>query len=414
MDKIQLIKPKEKKKELVITEKKDAKRPQKQVKKAKSKDFDKNYTIEVTDKGVLEPEIVNDSEEDNFLTDENIVLDDIDIDPTEILDLSTIEDLTSDSKEEFQPSDSTNIFDVVLNEETSNEKFPVALTKPRGSKDPLAIYLSELRKYPILTKEEEHELAVRFYKNKDKEALFKLITGNLWLAVKIARDYERAAKNLMDLIQEGNMGLLEAVKNFDPYRDVRLPSYAVWWIKAYIIRYLINNWRMVKIGTTQAQRKLFFNLKKERDKLEKEGFIPSAKLIADRLNVKESEVVEMEQRMGSSDMSVDAPITNDNSEGESNLLSLIPIEQSDAHELLEKREFYQVLQKSLLEFREQLNEKEKAIFEDRLLHEEKATLHDLSVKLSISKERVRQLEERIKLKLKAFMLENFKGLVDEL
>ena len=121
----------------------------------------------------------------------------------------------------------------------------------------------------------------------------------------IAREYQRAVHNLLDLIQEGNVGLLEAVKNFDPYRGVRFPSYAVWWVRAYIIRYIMNNWRMVKIGTTQAQRKLFFNLQKERDRLEREGFTAEPRLIAQRLDVKEKEVVEMEQRLAARDLSVE-------------------------------------------------------------------------------------------------------------
>ena len=122
----------------------------------------------------------------------------------------------------------------------------------------------------------------------------------------IAREYQRATRNLLDLIQEGNIGLMEAVKKFDPYRGIRFPSYAVWWIRAYIIRYLMNNWRMVKLGTTQAQRKLFFNLQKEKERLEAEGIVPGPKLIAQRLDVKESEVIEMEQRLSSRDLSVDA------------------------------------------------------------------------------------------------------------
>src|SRR5262249_38815019 len=138
----------------------------------------------------------------------------------------------------------------------------------------------------------------------------------LRLVVMVARDYQRAFKNLLDLVQEGNIGLMEAIKNFDPYRGIRFPSYAVWWIRAYIIRYMMNNWRMVKIGTTQAQRKLFFNLQKEKDRLEAEGIRPGPKLIAQRLDVKESEVVEMEQRLSGRDLSVDAPFQ----EGEENTM----------------------------------------------------------------------------------------------
>jgi RNA polymerase sigma-32 factor len=133
--------------------------------------------------------------------------------------------------------------------------------------DPLQRYLTEIRRFPLLSREEEHRLAVDYKEYGNLDAVYKLVTGNLRLVVMIAREYQKAFKNLLDLIQEGNMGLMEAVKNFDPYRGVRFPSYAVWWIRAYMIRYIMNDWRMVKIGTTQAQRKLFFNLQKEKEKL---------------------------------------------------------------------------------------------------------------------------------------------------
>src|SRR3989337_2436868 len=150
--------------------------------------------------------------------------------------------------------------------------------------DPLQRYLAEIRRFSILSREEEHRLAVEYKEYGNIEAAYKLVTGNLRLVVMIAREYQRAFKNILDLVQEGNMGLMEAVKNFDPYRGVRFPSYAVWWIRAYMIRYIMNDWRMVKIGTTQAQRKLFFNLQKEKERLEADGLIPGPELLAHRLN----------------------------------------------------------------------------------------------------------------------------------
>ena len=134
--------------------------------------------------------------------------------------------------------------------------------------DPLQRYLTEIRRYPLLSREEEKAIAIRYKEKQDIQAAYQLVTGNLRLVVMIAREYQRATRNLLDLIQEGNIGLMEAVKKFDPYRGIRFPSYAVWWVRAYIIRYLINNWRVVKLGTTQAQRKLFFNLQKEKERLE--------------------------------------------------------------------------------------------------------------------------------------------------
>lgn len=270
--------------------------------------------------------------------------------------------------------------------------------------DALSAYLREISRYPTLSREEERALAVRYLEHKDLEAAYKLVSSNLWLVVKLARDYERAARNLLDLIQEGNIGLLEAVKNFDPYRNVRFPSYAVWWIKAYIIRYVIANWRLVKLGTTQAQRKLFFNLKKEKERLEREGFFPGPKLLAEKLNVKESEVVEMEQRLSGADVSVDAPIQD---EGETNLLSMLPSGERSAEDLLAQKELRALILKAIDEFGSTLNEKESIIFRERMLGEEKATLQDIAEKLSLSRERIRQLENRIREKLKSYLIERF-------
>jgi RNA polymerase sigma-32 factor len=195
---------------------------------------------------------------------------------------------------------------------------------------------------------------------------------------------------------------MEAVKNFDPFRDVRLPTYAMWWIKAYIVRYLIANFRLVKIGTTQAQRKLFFNLKKEKARLEQQGFFPAPKLLAERLDVKESDVIEMEQRMSGSDLSVHTPVSEDS---DNDLLSILPSEDTSAEELLFAKESQNLLKKHFFDFTKILNDKELAIFNGRLLSEEKMTLQELSDKFSISKERIRQIEERLIKKLKAFLEE---------
>jgi len=264
----------------------------------------------------------------------------------------------------------------------------------------LDAYLAEIRRVAPLSREEEHAAAVEYQKTKNPDAAKKLVFGSLWLVVKIARDYEKVARNVLDLIQEGNIGLMEAVQNFDPYRGVRFPSYAVWWIRAYIIRYIIANWRLVKIGTTQAQRKLFFNLKKESERLEREGIYPSTKLLADRLQVREGDVIEMSQRLGGPDMSVDAPLQD---ESEGNLLSLLPSGEESAEETLAKRELHEALRGAIGAFKDTLNPKEARIFQGRVLDEERITLQDLSDELSISKERVRQIENRLRDKLKDFV-----------
>jgi RNA polymerase sigma-32 factor len=267
--------------------------------------------------------------------------------------------------------------------------------------DPLQRYLSEIRRYPLLSREEEHQLAVRYTKNKDVEAAYRLVTANLRLVVMIAREYQRAFRNLLDLVQEGNVGLMEAVKGFDPYRGIRFPSYAVWWIRAYIIRYIMNNWRMVKIGTTQAQRKLFFNLQKEKERLEAEGFSAGPKLLAQRLDVKESEVVEMEQRLAARDLSVDAPVAA----GETmTMLDFLPSPEANVEEEVAAAESRELISQKVKEFGEQLTGKDRVIFESRLMAEEPLTLQEIGDRYGISRERVRQIEERIKKKLKAYLL----------
>jgi RNA polymerase sigma-32 factor len=271
--------------------------------------------------------------------------------------------------------------------------------------DPLQRYLAEIRRFPLLTREEEHRLAVDYKEYGNVEGAYKLVTANLRLVVMIAREYQKAFKNLLDLIQEGNMGLMEAVKNFDPYRGVRFPSYAVWWIRAYMIRHIMNDWRMVKIGTTQAQRKLFFNLQKEKEKIEAEGLTPGPKLLAQRLNVKEDEVVEMEQRLASRDLSVDMPMGDDE---EATLLHFLPDQKESPEEQIAETQYQQLLREKMEQFAGTLKDKELVIFRERLLNEEPLTLREIGEKYDISRERVRQIEERVKRKLKTFLNKELK------
>ncbi|MEO8604333.1 MAG: RNA polymerase factor sigma-32 [bacterium] len=274
--------------------------------------------------------------------------------------------------------------------------------------DPLQRYMTEIRRYPLLSREEEKAIAIQYKEHEDVEAAYKLVTGNLRLVVMIAREYQRATRNLLDLIQEGNIGLMEAVKKFDPYRGIRFPSYAVWWVRAYIIRYLINNWRVVKLGTTQAQRKLFFNLQKEKDRLEREGISPAPKLIAQRLAVKESEVVEMEQRLASSDLSVDQSANDD--DGGGTLLDVLAGGIPGPDEQVANAEFRREVGEKIRAFGETLKDKEKVIFTERLLSEQPLTLQEIGDKYGISRERVRQLEERLKRRLRVYLESQIKDL----
>ena len=278
--------------------------------------------------------------------------------------------------------------------------------------DNLARYLAEIRRIPILSREEEHALGVDWKEKGDRQAAWRLVTSNLRLVVMVARDYQRAVHNLLDLVQEGNVGLLEAVKQFDPYRGVRFPSYAVWWIRAYIIRYIMNNWRMVKVGTTQAQRKLFFNLQKERDRLEREGFSPDPKLIADRLGVKESEVVEMEQRLSSRDLSVDAPVT----EGEDGTFLDFLSGPERTADTVADQEYHRLVREKALDFKKTLSGKDLVIFERRLealmKDEEPATLQEIGDSYGITRERIRQIEARLKKKLGTYLREQIPDIKD--
>jgi RNA polymerase sigma-32 factor len=275
--------------------------------------------------------------------------------------------------------------------------------------DPLQRYLQEIRRYPLLTREEEHELAVRYQRDHDIGAAYKLVVGNLRLVVMIAREYQRSFQALLDLIQEGNIGLMEAVKNFDPYRGVRFPSYAVWWIRAYVIRHVMNNWRLVKLGTTQAQRKLFFNLQKEKDRLEAQGFTPDAKTLAKRLDVKEREVIEMDQRLAGRDLSVDAPFR----EGEeATLLDVLKSETTTAEEQVAQAEFRALVGAKIREFGAGLTDKDRVIFDQRLLSDEPRTLQEIGDRYGISRERVRQIESRLKRRLRTYLESHFEDLRD--
>jgi RNA polymerase sigma-32 factor len=204
----------------------------------------------------------------------------------------------------------------------------------------------------------------------------------------------------MDLIQEGNVGLLQAMKKFDPTKNVRFYAYAAWWVRAYVLRYLLNNFRLVKIGTTQEQRRLFYNLRKEKAKLERQGYVPDPKLLADRLNVREREVVEMDQRLGSWELSLDQPMTND---GEGTFHDLLPSTQAPIDDQLADSQLRVLFRKKLAEFAKMLTEREEDILRNRLLSETPVTLEDLGRKYMITKERTRQLEVKIIKKLRELM-----------
>lgn len=277
-------------------------------------------------------------------------------------------------------------------------------TTALARRDPMAAYMAEARRYPLLTREEEHALAVRWVEEGDQDAARRLVTSNLRLVVKIAHEYRRAYQNLLDLVQEGNVGLVKAVQKFDPYRGVKLSTYSGWWIRAYILKYILNNWRLVKIGTTQNQRKLFFNLRKQREKLQAAGVDPTPERIAKELDVSTKEVVEMERRMAAPDLSLDAPLGGDDDGGSGRTrLDMIEDDFANPADSVDAVEFRDLLQEKLRRFGADLEGRELEIFSERLMADDPITLQDLGTRWGVSRERARQIEKRLILRLREYL-----------
>ncbi len=271
-------------------------------------------------------------------------------------------------------------------------------------RDPLQAYMAEVTRHPLLTREEEYALAKRYQQTQDVQAAARLVASNLRLVVKLAHEYHRNPLALLDLIQEGNIGLMQAVKKYDPDRGVKLSSYAAWWIRAYILRYIMDNWKMVKLGTTEAQRKLFFKLRQEQDKLLAQGFEASPKLLAERLNVTEQDVVEMDQRLGHDEVSLDAPVGGEDSRG-SRGDRYLPSAAQAADERLGNEELKALFKEKLTEFAKTLEGKERFIFENRLIADEPLTLQDIGNKYGVSRERARQIEAGLINRMREWMRE---------
>lgn len=287
-----------------------------------------------------------------------------------------------------------------LDEEPQNLLPAKASSKALAPTDPVALYLQELRKYPLLTKEQEQEIAKKYYETKDPVAAQALVTANLRFVVKVAAEYSRFGARMIDLIQEGNMGLMHAVKDFNPYKGVRLITYAVWWIRGYIQEYLMKQYSLVKIGTTQNQKKLFYKLQKEREALEKMGEESSVKLIAEKMGIPEDEVRMMTQRMSGRDVSLNAPLDSDSP---SSLLDMQKTSDITPDEELSHREELSHLDEVIKELRPLLSEREKIILDERILNDEPLTLQEIGEKHNITREAVRQMEVRVMKKIKEKM-----------
>lgn len=280
--------------------------------------------------------------------------------------------------------------------------------------DPLQRYLMEISKHKLLSRDREHDLAVKIFEHDDREAAYEMVTSNLRLVVKIALEFQRVwMQNLLDLIQEGNIGLMQAVRKFDPYKNVKFSYYASFWIKAYILKFIMDNWRLVKIGTTQGQRKLFFKLKKEKQSLIEQGFDPKPKLLSERLGVTEKEIVDMDQRLDGWDVSLDAPLTDDS---DSEKIEFISYDSESAEEQVSKKQMDNLIHGKIEEFRKLMTKRENEIFDLRIFSDSPATLQEIGDRYGISRERVRQVEKNIITKMREFIREelpDFASYVDK-
>jgi RNA polymerase sigma-32 factor len=267
-----------------------------------------------------------------------------------------------------------------------------------ATRDPLQLYLREANRFPMLKPEEEFELAKRVQESGDQQAAFRLVSSHLRLVVKIAMEFQRRwMQNVLDLIQEGNVGLMRAVQKFDPDKGIKFSYYAAFWIKAYILKFIMDNWRMVKVGTTQAQRKLFYNLNKERQRLQAQGFDPDRKTLSEKLDVSEDEITEMEQRLSRKDQSLNATLSED---GTTTHLDFLPALEPGIEETMAQEEVSGLLREHLESIIPKLNEKERDILQQRLLTDSPLTLREIGEKYDITRERVRQIESRLLQKLK--------------
>jgi len=265
-------------------------------------------------------------------------------------------------------------------------------------KNSLETYLAQINQFPLLTPEEEFQLAVRYYKYKDIAAAHKLITSNLRFVVKVALEYRSYGVKLVDLIQEGNIGLMMAVKKFNPYKGYRFISYAIWWIRAYIQNFIIKTWSLVKIGTTQAQKKLFYKIGKIRKALETgDGDEKKYEVLAKDFDVDKEDIMEMEQRMASRDLSLDSPFDE---EGELTHLELLQEESPNQEEMLARQQEEEIREREVQKALKRLNEKEAYVIKHRIMADEPLTLQEIGNHLKLSRERVRQIESEALKKLR--------------
>ncbi len=269
-----------------------------------------------------------------------------------------------------------------------------------ASFDPLKQYLTEISRHPLLSRAEEKTLAEKVFKHKDREAARKLVVSNLKLVVKIALGYYNTYMNVRDLIQEGNIGLMQAVKKYNPYKGTKFSTYASFWIRAYMLKFIRNNWSLVKVGTTENQKKLFYGLEKEKKRLEAKGILPVPQLLASNLDVKQEEIEEMERRLTLTDVSLDQPAYEDSDE---TMMDMVKTEQN-IEDVVEEREKKKIAGRKIAEFRKMLNERELYIFEHRIVTDEPLTLQEIGDHFNISRERARQIEKGLSAKVSKYLI----------
>ncbi len=336
--------------------------------------------------------------------------------PEEIREARPVDDAEESRKEAEETAEATEPAEVAEPTEPDGEDLaelePVAesaaVTPARPADrgiaraDPMSAYMAEVQRHPLLSREDEQQLARRYRSTGDLDAAARLVSANLRLVVKLAHEYHRNPLSLLDLVQEGNIGLMQAVKKFDPERGVKLSTYAAWWIRAYILRYIMDNWKMVKLGTTEAQRKLFFKLRQEQERLLKQGYEATPKLLAERLNVTEQDVVEMDQRLGPDEVSIDAPVGEDGDATRGD--RILPASGFPAaDERLATEELKRLFRQKLEAFGATLQGKEKYIFEKRLTADEPMTLQDIGSHFGFSRERARQIEAGVVDRMRDFV-----------
>lgn len=281
-----------------------------------------------------------------------------------------------------------------------------------GPRDNLQLYLREVSRFPMLKPEEEHELAVRARDHNDPDAAFRLVSSHLRLVVRIAMDFQRRwMQNVLDLVQEGNVGLLRAINKFDPDKGIKFSYYASFWIRAYILKFIMDNWRMVKIGTTQVQRKLFYNLNRERQKLIAQGFDPDAAMLSERLGVSVEQINEMDQRLASTDVSLNMQVGEDN--GASTKMDFLPALGPAVEETLASSEITNLIRRQMKVILPGLNEKEQYILNHRLLADDPMTLREIGERYNVTRERVRQLEARLLEKIRKHLTLDIKDFSQE-